>query len=530
MTACSIRLFSMITTLLFLGAGYGSERVLAQPAAQTDVPMGVQVLARGPVHEAFAETVTFNPEPGIVVPRAPRPIIEEMPPDQRPQGINVTWIPGYWAWDDERSDFLWISGTWRDIPPGRQWVPGYWGQSGQGHQWTSGFWADAVSNETEYLPEPPESVEIGPSTVAPAVNQDWMPGTWVWQQNRYFWRPGYWAAGRADWVWVPAHYVWAPRGYVFCDGYWDHTMERRGVLFAPVYFDQQVYSRPNFSYAPSFVINISVISEQLFVRPRYQHYYFGDYYEQRYQDTGFYASFSFQSRRRGYDPIYSHRRWQHRGDRDWARRERDSFTQRRDFADARPPHTLQGQRERSARAPRSEKKPVEVVERFDRLTQSTNSPIRFQKVEQGERTRFSQRGQEIQNTRNKRQSLESGAAPIVHRKPSSQVEPTRIKLPKPLIVSRPIDKSVRGQAPPRAHRLPAPNPKVEPKARQFDRKPSVGRETQTEKRDIMPQPRNGQRGSSQAEANRNSGTNDPKRDPKGDTKDDSKNRKKPKKN
>src|SRR3954466_104781 len=86
-----------------------------------------QVLARGPIHEAFASPVVFNPTPGVVVPKPPpSTVIEELPPEQRPQGANVEWIPGYWAWDDERSDYIWVSGIWRDIPPGRQWVPGYW--------------------------------------------------------------------------------------------------------------------------------------------------------------------------------------------------------------------------------------------------------------------------------------------------------------------------------------------------------------------------------------------------------------------
>lgn len=33
-----------------------------------------------------------------------------LPPDQKPEGDDVAWIPGYWAWDDERNDFLWVSG------------------------------------------------------------------------------------------------------------------------------------------------------------------------------------------------------------------------------------------------------------------------------------------------------------------------------------------------------------------------------------------------------------------------------------
>lgn len=60
--------------------------------------------------------------------------IEEVPPEQKPTGDNVDWIPGYWAWDDERTDFLWVSGIWRSLPPGRQWVSGYWAKSGRDSQ------------------------------------------------------------------------------------------------------------------------------------------------------------------------------------------------------------------------------------------------------------------------------------------------------------------------------------------------------------------------------------------------------------
>jgi hypothetical protein len=54
----------------------------------------VEVLTRGPVHEAFAATVTFDPEPGFIAPRTPPDLIEELPPEQKPEGDNVEWIPG----------------------------------------------------------------------------------------------------------------------------------------------------------------------------------------------------------------------------------------------------------------------------------------------------------------------------------------------------------------------------------------------------------------------------------------------------
>ena len=101
-----ICLLSSLTALTILIEAFGIGKAFAVPQSPVDAQAGVQVLTRGPVHEAFAETVTFDPEPGIVVPKLPPAAIEELPPDQKPEGANVAWIPGYWAWDDERNDFL----------------------------------------------------------------------------------------------------------------------------------------------------------------------------------------------------------------------------------------------------------------------------------------------------------------------------------------------------------------------------------------------------------------------------------------
>ncbi|MEY4918411.1 MAG: hypothetical protein RL616_2324, partial [Verrucomicrobiota bacterium] len=215
---------------------------------------GATVLTRGPVHEAFAGIVTFNAEPGVLVTKAPPEVIEELPPEERPEGDNVTWIPGYWAWDDERADYLWVSGTWRALPPGRAWMAGYWAKTPQGFQWTSGYWADAAEKETTYLPAPPATVEVGPNIEAPSDDYGWTPGYWAWYQGRYAWSPGYWAVGRADWDWCPGHYVWTPRGFIFVGGFWDYPVARRGVIFAPVYFESGVYSRHGYIYSPTIVI------------------------------------------------------------------------------------------------------------------------------------------------------------------------------------------------------------------------------------------------------------------------------------
>src|SRR5262245_36162754 len=87
-----------------------------------------EVLTKGPVHEAYAEPETTNAEAGPIVPKQPPEPIEEVPPNEKPAGDNVVWIGGYWAWDDEHADYIWISGFWRQLPPDRDWVPGYWTQ------------------------------------------------------------------------------------------------------------------------------------------------------------------------------------------------------------------------------------------------------------------------------------------------------------------------------------------------------------------------------------------------------------------
>ena len=192
------------------------------------------------------------------------------------------------------------------------------------------------------MSEPPATAEAGPNVAAPSPDNIWLPGCWMWQQNRYAWRPGFWAAAQPDWDWVPAHYVWAPRGYVFVDGYWDYSIGRRGVLFAPVYFRGDAYARPGFSYSPATVIDLGVFANHLFLRPQYQHYYFGDYYAANYQTAGFYPSYSYNSGRFGYDPIFAHVRWQHRQDVQWEQRVAADFQNRRDHEEARPPRIWAG--------------------------------------------------------------------------------------------------------------------------------------------------------------------------------------------
>ena len=289
----------------------GATRAEEQPE-RVAPPDGVEVQTRGPIHEAFAEPVqSAAPAPTIVVPRQPPEPVPELPSELKPEGDNLQWIPGYWAWDADRNDFLWVSGFWRQPPPGRRWVPGYWAQAANGWQWVPGFWNAAEVEEVSYFAAPPAPLETAPGTPAPDPNSAYVPGIWVNQSGRYLWRTGYWLTPQPGWVWVPAHYVWTPMGYVFVEGYWDYMLGNRGLLYAPVAFTRPMWTTPGWFYRPSYAVQLGGLLNSLFVRPAAYSYYFGDYYGPTYANLGYQPWYSYGQRT--YDPLYSYYRWHNRG-------------------------------------------------------------------------------------------------------------------------------------------------------------------------------------------------------------------------
>ena len=260
-----------------------------------------------------------------MIPKEPPAAINEVPPDQKPSGDNVEWIPGYWQWDDQRNDFVWVSGVWRNPPPGRKWVPGHYAQMGEKYEWVSGFWAPANQQQVPYQPAPPATVEAGPSMPAPTDNSVYNPGTWLYQDSKYAWQPGSYLDSRPGWVWVPAHYVWTPAGYVFVDGYWDYAPDQRGLLFAPAVFDQSLCYQPGFAYTPNYVCPFNILPTALFVRPGWGHYFYGDYFGANYRRAGFVPFFDYSYGRGGvFDPLFNYYRRAYAGQ-PWERNLRASM-------------------------------------------------------------------------------------------------------------------------------------------------------------------------------------------------------------
>jgi hypothetical protein len=257
-------------------------------------PLGYRPLNRGPLHEAFAQPIDSDPNDDVQrIAKAPPAPVDEQPPPRPGDDAKLIWIGGYWAWSDEADDFVWVSGTWRKPPPGRTWIPGYWAEQDGSFQWTTGYWAGTTENASaesvEFLPQPPISIDNGPSVPPPSDNHFWVPGHWAYAGNSdYRWSSGFWSIQYDNWVWNPGHYLCTPSGYLWIDGYWDYLPTVRGSLYAPVQFVSPVYATPNYVYLPRYrLLNTAALLVHLFVRPGYPCYFYGSYYGPRYDRLGY---------------------------------------------------------------------------------------------------------------------------------------------------------------------------------------------------------------------------------------------------
>jgi hypothetical protein len=211
-----------------------------------------------------------------------------------------------------------------------------------GWQWVSGVWVPLGQNEVNIQSPPPAPLDEGTSAPAPDAAGTYVPGCWVFDQGRYLWRPGYWVAYHDGWVWTRAHYLWTPTGAIFVDGYWDYALDRRGLLFAPVNFDQGIFKRPNWAYVPHYVVRPDVLLASLFLRSATRYYYVGDYFGARYEQAGYVPWLNARINRHTPDPLFSYYRHPPEGER-WEREQRELHTSRSRGQGQLPPRTLSQQ-------------------------------------------------------------------------------------------------------------------------------------------------------------------------------------------
>ncbi len=458
-----------------LSLAQGAGEPPAMPAQE--LPAGTEVLAGGPVHEAFAKPVSMDPQSPILVPRQPPENLQEVPPAERPAGAGIVWVPGYWAWDADRLDFIWVSGCWRNAPPNTYWVPGHWLQAGDGWEWIGGFWKPITAQpqqEIQYLPAPPAPIEVEASGSPPMPDQVWVPGCWYWEGGQYIRRHGYWITQQVGWVWVPSHFAWTPRGYIFCPGHWDHDLDNRGVLFCPTFFPLEVRLRHGFVFSPGVCVDLGMLRLNLFTCPQYRHYYFGDYYDDSYRRAGIYPWFQCQTVHTWYDPLFIYDRWHfQRTDPHWAANQAREFELRRSNRDLRPARTfteLQGQMSRLPANRRTERPLVESVKSY---ASSQSTPIKFERISTAERQQIATKSTDVHNLRDQRNRWEAapaqqkvavGSTPTHRTTPETRV-PTESKTasPEEHTVTQPTRTARQTVVtPPRAVRVTQPEREVVP--------------------------------------------------------------------
>lgn len=459
---------------------------VASPDAES--PPAFEALARGPLHEAFASPYVRNPEPAEVIPEAPPEPIAELPPEQIPAGDDITWIPGYWSWDPAAGSYVWVSGLWRHVPPGRRWIPGYWTQGSGGYQWVPGLWADATSESLVYLPAPPPLRSSGPAHASPHQDSFWVPGNWSWTGNDYVWRDGYWTRIVPGWVWIPAQYVWTPQGCVYMDGYWDRTFDHRGVLFAPVVYHQPIYTQPNYSYRPNVVLRTTPLLMHMFASPGYNHYFYGNYYGYNpQQGVRFFPWYANNQRYNQYNPLLIYYQWA------YARRNvnlvnrltswNNYFTANKRY---RPPVTFRAQRQ-FLNGINANQLPIPVssillADSLNNFTGSNFSELAFTKIGQNRLQTIRNASQSLQNLQQQRRQFEqvalqsnaSGNAPQQGNDSRTQPAARHLKLPEAARRTAAEKDAPKDQANPQS-------PNGTPEKQQADQ-PSTGKEKPNDRR------------------------------------------------
>ena len=150
----------------------------------------VDILARGPVHEAFAEQVSPDPTPGMTVPKAP-------PEPDRRGAAGLEAGGGRCGLDPRllvlgRRPWRLRVGQWRVAARAARSPLGSRLLAGGGRRDSSGLRASGdrrPSTELEYAETPPESLEAGPSSPAPADGPLLDPGELGLRYAHYRWRP-----------------------------------------------------------------------------------------------------------------------------------------------------------------------------------------------------------------------------------------------------------------------------------------------------------------------------------------------------
>jgi hypothetical protein len=152
----------------------------------------------------------------------------------------------------------------------------------------------------------------------------------------------------------------------------------------------------------------------LFVYPRYHHYYFGDYYDDAYARVGILPWFKSQTVHTWYDPLFVYDRWHfQRTDPHWAENQARGFEDRRSNRDLRPARTYVGLQAQMARLPANRRPERPLVESVKTYATSQHTPMKFERITTVERQQIAVKAADVRSLRDQRGQWE--AQPVAHR-------------------------------------------------------------------------------------------------------------------
>ena len=208
------------------------------------------------IHEAY-----FSPDQSALILQAvpikpPQDITERIPKNTT---ANAVWIPGYWSWSKIYDRYVWLSGTWRLAPPGHEWIHGKWKKFDEGWVWLSGFWSSHDEKDLSYINRPPPDNADEDVKDPPGSDYFWLPGHWRYDSDKddFTWYMGRWQEFDKKWQYVPARYIWREKGYVFIEGFWDWSLESRGVAYAAVEIPEDEIN--TIAYMPRDIVEASEV-------------------------------------------------------------------------------------------------------------------------------------------------------------------------------------------------------------------------------------------------------------------------------
>ncbi len=247
----------------------------------------IETLLHGPVHEAFMHPFSANMLVGELVTTTPPAALVERIPQLAQHGDGLQFIKGYWSLNPETHQFVWVTGTLRNGPPGHTWMASVWEKVDGGFRRTPGAWVpNGFDIHKATVPVPPLAKQVGPIGNAPSANHVWLPGHWSYSNGQFVWKNGFWGQGNNNWVWTAPHYIQTVNGAVLINGFWDRPITQRGVLFAPLQVRNIDRLHSATEITPNVIVNTSRMMLHLFVASDRQHYLFGDFHAAEFASAG----------------------------------------------------------------------------------------------------------------------------------------------------------------------------------------------------------------------------------------------------